>query len=123
MQIEVSTGNQVTGSQEFISQVEATVTDDLSRFGDRITRVIVHFGDENSAVKHGDNDKRCSVEVRLGGHQPIAATGHGSSLEQALNSSMDKVVTSVGRTLERIDDPKGRTPAGGPPEELEEVPE
>ncbi len=120
MQIEVSTGNQIEGSQEFLAQVEGTVTDGLSRFSDRITRVIVHFGDENSPTKQGDNDKRCSVEVRLAGLQPIAVTGNGDITEQALSNAMDKIVKTLGRTLERLNDPKGRTPYGGRPEDLEE---
>lgn len=115
MQIEVSTGNQLDVSPEFPGYVDATVGDTLGRFDDRITRVLVHFGDENSTSKAGDNDKRCTVEVRVNGLDPIAVTSNAGGLEQALDSALDKMVKTLDRTLERLGDPKGRTPYGGEP--------
>lgn len=115
MQVEVSTGNQIDTDREFLDQVDATVTEALERFGEQIIRVLVHFGDENSTEKGGDNDKRCTLEARIGGLDPIAVVGHGSTLDQALDSAVDKLVKTLDRTFERLHDPKGRTPYGGEP--------
>lgn len=115
MQIEISTGNQPQVDEGFPGMVETVVTGALARFEDRITRASVHFGDDNSTAKSGENDKRCSFEVRVGGLQPIAVNNHGETLEQALDGAVEKMVKVLDRTLERLSDPKGRTPYGAEP--------
>ncbi len=45
----------------------------LAHFSEHITRIEVHLSDENGG-KHGPNDKRCMLEARMEGKQPIAVT-------------------------------------------------
>lgn len=113
MQIQVNTDNHTDGSAELTRQVEDVVEDSLGRFGDRITRVEVHLSDENSSEKSGGSDKRCVMEARLSGLQPITVSDEGSSLEQVLAGAADKLETTLKRTLGRLDDPKGRTSYAG----------
>ena len=113
MQIQVSTDNHIEGSEELSRDVEAVVEGALGRFADRITRVEVYLTDENSSSKSGDNDKRCVMEARLGGLQPITVTNQGGTLEHALNGAADKLERTLKRTLGRLDDPKGRTSYAG----------
>jgi ribosome-associated translation inhibitor RaiA len=108
MIVEVNTDNHIKSSADFAGKVEAIVTDVLDRFGSRVTRVGVHFSDENSSAKSGDADKRCALEARLAGLQPAAVTANGSSLQQALDNALVKLEKLLARTLERRDDPKGR---------------
>lgn len=113
MQIQVHTDNHITGGLVLTRQVEAVVEGALSRFSDRITRVEVNLADENGSQKSGDSDKRCVMEARLAGLQPIIVSAEGSSLEQALNGAADKLAKTLKRTLERLDDPKGRMSFSG----------
>jgi len=113
MQVQVSTDNHIEGGEELTRKVEAVVEGALGRFGDRITRVEVHLSDENSSSKFGDNDKRCVMEARPAGHQPITVSDQGASLEQALDGAADKLEKTLRRTFGRLDDPKGRTSYGG----------
>jgi len=113
MQVQVSTDNHIEGGEELTRQVEAVVEGALGRFSDRITRVEVHLTDENSSSKSGDNDKRCVMEARPAGHQPITVSDQGASLEQALDGAADKLEKTLRRTFGRLDDPKGRTSYGG----------
>lgn len=113
MQIQVNTDNQIEGSEGLNRQVEEVVEGALARFGDRITRVEVHLSDQNSSQKTGDNDKRCVMEARLAGLQPIAASSDGSSLDQALDGAAAKLEQSLTRTLGRLDDSKGRASIDG----------
>jgi ribosome-associated translation inhibitor RaiA len=115
MQIQVNTDNQVNGSAELRMQVEATLTDALSRFSHRITRVEVQLSDENGSQKSGSSDKRCVLEARLTGMQPIKVSADGPSHELALDGATKKLTKLIGRTLERSDDPKGRTSYAGEP--------
>ena len=107
----VNTDNHTEGGEELTRQVEAVVEEALGRFSDRITRVEVHLTDENSSSKCGDNDKRCVMEARLAGRQPITVTDQGATLEQALDGAADKPEKTLKRSLGRLDEPKGRTRA------------
>jgi ribosome-associated translation inhibitor RaiA len=113
MQIQVNTDNQTAGSAELTRQVEGIVEGALGRFSGRITRVEVHLTDENGNQKTSESDKRCVMEARLAGLQPIAVSAEGSSLEQALIGAADKLEKTLKHTLGRLDDPKGRTSYAG----------
>lgn len=113
MQVQVNTDNHVKGGSQLTLEVEAAVDAALGRFGDRITRVEVHLGDENSSSKAGDNDKRCAMEARLAGLQPITVTHHAASITQAIDGAADKLEKTLSRTVDRMNDTKGRTSYGG----------
>ncbi len=113
MQIQVNTGHHVEGGEELTRQIEGVVEGALGRFSDRITRVEVHLTDENGSQKSGGSDKRCVMEARLAGQQPITVSAEGSSLEQALDGAADKLEKTIRRTLGRLDDPKGRMSYAG----------
>ena len=112
MQIQVNTDNHIEGGAELTRQVEAVVEGTLGRFARQITRVEVHLTDESSSAKARDNDKRCVMEARLRGLQPIAVSHQGATLEQALDGAADKLEQTLDRTLGRLADSKGRTSYG-----------
>jgi hypothetical protein len=114
MHIQVNTDSHVEGRDELIREVQATVENSLGRFAQQLTRVEVHLNDENSH-KGGDADKRCLMEARPAGMQPIAVTHHGATLDQAVNGAVKKLRTVLDSTFGRLADKKGRTPFGGEP--------
>ncbi len=106
MQIEVSSDNHVNASERLIQEVEADVADALAHFRDRLTRVEVHLGDEN-ATKGGTADKRCVVEARPAGQDPVAVTNHAATLPEAWRGALQKLANLLGRRFGRQDDHKG----------------
>lgn len=113
MQIQVNTDNHTQGAAGLTQFVEDVVQDALGRFGSRITRVEVHFTDENSSQKGAGNDKRCVMEARPAGLQPITVSADAATLDQALRGAADKMEKTLSRTLARRDDPKGRISFAG----------
>jgi len=113
MQVLLNTDNHISGSQNLSALVESTVQETMSRFGDRVTRVEVHLTDENSRAKEGENDKRCVMEARLAGLEPITVSDQASTIEQALDGAAERLQKTVTKKLERLDDPKGRTSFAG----------
>ncbi len=107
MQVEVTTDRTVKGSDELIGEVEAEVGAALSRFSERLTRVEVHLGDEN-AGKHGSDDKRCTLEARPAGQQPVAVTHHAATPDEALRGALKKLQKLLDSKFGRLDDRKGR---------------
>lgn len=93
MQVHINTDSNIENDEKLTQQVEAVVAGALDRFSDRITRVEVHLSDENSH-KFGSNDKRCLMEARLGGLQPIAASHQTATLQQAIDGAAEKLKES-----------------------------
>jgi hypothetical protein len=106
MKIQINTDRNISGHEALSHKVEAIVERALHRFADRITRVEAHISDENGAAKPGPHDKRCLLEVRFAGLQPMSVTEHAETLEQAVNGATQKMIsmldTSVGK-LANID--------------------
>lgn len=113
MQILLTCDNNITGTTGLTSYVEGVVEGTLGRFRDRMTRVEVHLTDENSSNKASDNDKRCVIEARMAGMQPIAVRHDGATLEQALEGAAEKLEKTLDRKVDKLDDPKGRTSFSG----------
>lgn len=113
MQVQVRTDNHIHGSAELTRQVETLVEDAFGRFGNRITRVEVHLTDEASATKNRDDDKRCVMEARLAGQQPVAVTHHANTVEQALDGASEKLGKLLESKIGRLDDPRGHKPHVG----------
>lgn len=113
MQILVNTDNYIQGDERLVEVVEQTVSSALTRFAERITRVEVYLSDENSDKKIGEDDKRCVLEARVAGLQPISVREFGATVEQALDGATEKLVTTLDRQLGRLDDKKGRTSFSG----------
>jgi ribosome-associated translation inhibitor RaiA len=112
MLIHVTTDNHIQGRERLVGEVEAAVQDSLQRYAQQIMRVEVHLSDENGK-KPGDDDKKCTLEARLAGLQPVAVSGHGANLDQALSSALDKLLHALDHKLGRLNDRKGRTSFGG----------
>ncbi len=118
MQIQVNTDNHVTGHEAWAAAVRATVESALSRFSDQITRVEVHVSDEDGN-KRGQNDKRCVMEARLQGRQPVAVTSQAATVDEAVDAAAGELTRLLEHTLGRVQDQRIRRtdppPAGSTP--------
>lgn len=100
MKIEIST--QAIKSSEAINEhVEKQIEHAIGRFGDRITRVEVHLGDQN-AHKTGPQDKRVMMEARPAGFDPIAVEAHGEDLYAVVSDAAGKLGRAVTRRFEKL---------------------
>lgn len=101
MQILVNSGSfPVTDAIE--ARVRADVDGAIDRFRDRVTRVEVHLEDINGP-KAGV-DKRCMMEVRLSGLQPMAVEHQGADLYDAITAAAGKLERAVTNRLGRLGD-------------------
>lgn len=88
--VEVRTSSSVAGSAKLDAYAESVVTEGLSRFAARLTRIDVYLDDEN-AEKKGQNDKSCQIEARPASAAPVSATAAASTLEKALSLALGKM--------------------------------
>ncbi|MBN1185500.1 MAG: HPF/RaiA family ribosome-associated protein [Bacteroidales bacterium] len=103
MQIQFNTDKNITGSEGLIASATSLISEELSRYSQQITRVEVHFSDEDGN-KDGINDKRCMMEVRLAGMKPIAVTSQANNHQQAFFGAIDKLKTSLEKITGRLKD-------------------
>jgi ribosome-associated translation inhibitor RaiA len=118
MQILINTGHNIEGGEALIANFRGAIESALDRFSDRITRAEVHLSDENGQ-KHGADDKRCMIEARLEGHQPLAVTHHAAALDQAVDGASDKLARLIEHTLGRLHDPKAHNAGHAQPEPMD----
>lgn len=105
MYVDVNTGDNIEGSEQLTLRVKTLIESSLDRFSDEITRIEVHLSDENSH-KAGANDKRCVIEARPAGLQPVAATHNAATLDHAMNGAIEKLERLIESTFDRRNDLK-----------------
>ncbi len=101
MTIQLNTDKNLSVHEAFGSKLEDLLKDQLKRYSENITRLEVHLSDENGS-KDGINDKRCLLEARLEGKQPIAVTAFGNTYELAVDSAIEKLKASLDTILGKM---------------------
>jgi len=109
MQVQVNINKSVEHGIGLEEHVQEVVASAVGRFGEQITRVEVHIGDTNGA-KGGADDKRCMMEARVNGLQPVAVTDHGPTLHQAIDGAAGKLKRAIDTALAKRSDVKHNTP-------------
>jgi ribosome-associated translation inhibitor RaiA len=107
MKIQLNTDTNVEGSLALSEETEVVVARALTRFEDRLTRVEVHLGNESARRTTGE-DFRCLVEARPAGLEPVTATKHAATLDEALDGALDKLVTLLSSKFDRLENQGSR---------------
>jgi ribosome-associated translation inhibitor RaiA len=94
MNIQINAGHNIHNDKSLIAKFSSTIKEALTRMSDHITSVQVHLSDEDGNKK-GKNDKRCMLEARLEGRQPIVVTANADTLNQALDGAIDKLIGMI----------------------------
>ncbi|KKO43985.1 ribosomal subunit interface protein [Arsukibacterium ikkense] len=125
MQVQINSDRNIQADERLAEFVRDTLTSKLSRFADHVTRIEVHLSDENSSTKHDGNDKRCLLEARLEGFDPIAVTEQAATVGQAVSGAADKLQRKLSSVLGKLRDKHSRagTPDFSEPEPADPVDE
>jgi ribosome-associated translation inhibitor RaiA len=91
MKIQVSSDNQIAMKERLSAFIEGEVERAMERYKDRLTRVEVHVSDENSAAKSGIEDKRCVIETRPAGLNPLTVSDTAATVEAAVTGASNKM--------------------------------
>ena len=101
MKIQFNTDKNVRGTEDLTAPLTELIAGGLERFSEHITRVEVHLSDEDGS-KDGFNSKRCLLEARLAGKQPIAVKNLADTHELAVSGAVDKLVASLETIIGRM---------------------
>lgn len=100
MIVQINTDNNVEGHARLKAYISEELESALARFEDKVSRLEVHLGDENSD-KSGVNDKRCLIEARPVNMQPVAVTNYADTTEKAFQGALDKIKKVLDTTFEK----------------------
>jgi ribosome-associated translation inhibitor RaiA len=102
MQVQVNTGNGIEKTETLERWADEFLNQQLARFSQEITRIEVQLSDENNA-KGGAADKRCMMEARLNGHEPLAVNHHAENQDLAFRGAAQKLARMLDHTLGKLD--------------------
>jgi ribosome-associated translation inhibitor RaiA len=101
MHIQVHTDKHIEGGERLNIYISEEIAGSLNRFSEKITRADVYLTDEN-AGKSANNDKRCMIEVKVEGGNPVAVTTYEATVEKALSVAIDKIVASLDTVFDKM---------------------
>lgn len=105
MQIQVNSDNHIQNSSRLEDWVSSTVQSSLEHYEEDLTRVEVHLKDENGD-KPGTHDKRCQMEARPKGHQPVSVTHTAATLDQAVEGAATKLQHALEHLFGKLRSPR-----------------
>jgi ribosome-associated translation inhibitor RaiA len=101
MTIQLNADNNLSIHQEFRMKLNDMLTGELERFSDQITRLEVHLSDEDGPKK-SLNDKRCLLEARLVGLNPVAVSNYSDTHENSVSGAIDKLISALDRKIGKL---------------------
>ena len=107
MQVQVHTDDNIQGGESLARWIQEEATARLARFREHITRVEVFLTDV-AAGKASANDKRCRIEARVTGRQPVTVTAEADKMAIAFIGASDKLARALDADLGRVKDRHGR---------------
>ncbi len=96
MQIQINTDKTISGTEDLRMMIDSIIRDGLSRHEKKITRIEVHISDENGKKK-GQGDKRCLLEARLEGKQPIAVSYTANQITESVEGAVKSLISVLSR--------------------------
>src|SRR5699024_9433751 len=100
MQIQLNSDKHITGSPGLAQRLQSDLEHELRHVADSITRIEVHLNDVNGS-KAGQDDKRCMLEARIKGAQPMAVESRAGTIEQAVNAAAGQLYRAVKSSLDK----------------------
>jgi ribosome-associated translation inhibitor RaiA len=101
MKIQFNTDKNIKGIEDFTAPLIILIEEELKRFDSQITRIEVHLSDEDGD-KDGLKAKRCLMEARLNGMNPIAVSSQSDTEELAVSESIDKLKSRLETILGKL---------------------
>lgn len=103
MKVQVNTSNDIDNKDALERWASDYLNEHLGRFDQDLTSVEVQLTDENHGAKGGGIDKRCMMEARVAGREPIAVTNYGPDQNLAFRGAADKLAKALEHAFGKLD--------------------
>lgn len=95
MQVQINADKHISGALGLQERVEQVLAQELKHLAERVTRVEVHLNDESSS-KSGAADKRCQLEARMKGLDPVSVEHRAPDVYLALSGAARQLARALG---------------------------
>ena len=102
MQVQVNTSNGIENKDGLERWADEYLNQALARFSPEITRIEVQISDESGGGK-GPSDRRCMMEARLSGRDPLAVNHHAPTQDEAFRGAAQRLVHLLDHTFGKLD--------------------
>lgn len=102
MLIQINYGD-IQGSETIEQHIHEQVDKALGNLGEQVTRVEVHLRDDKQK-RDAHNDKRCTMEVRLAGMEPLVVEDRGADIYAVISQAADKIKRIARREADKRQD-------------------
>jgi ribosomal subunit interface protein len=99
MQIQITFGG-IDHSEALTNYIREQVTHGLRHHPEKFTRVEVHLHDDH-AGRNGPDDKRCVMEVRPSGFDPLVVEDAGDDWYKVVNAVSKKLERAIHHFVDR----------------------
>lgn len=103
MHVQVNTSNGIDNKESLERWAADYLNEHLGRFRADINSIEVQLTDENHGAKGGAIDKRCMLEARIPGHEPVAVTNFAENQDLAIRGAATKLERALEHTLGKLD--------------------
>jgi len=105
MKVQINSDSHVVVNGEVSAFVQGEVDRALGRFEDWLTRVEVHLSDLDGPKSGAQPDKRCIIEARPAGRQPLKTSDDAQTVNAAVSGAANKMKrqleTEFGRAADK----------------------
>ena len=102
MLVQVNTSNGIENKEALELWANDFLKSALARFANEITTIEVQLTDESKG-KGGAADKRCMMEARLTGHEPVAVKNFAETQDEAFRGAAQRLERALEHTLGKLD--------------------
>lgn len=104
MQVQVHTDSTIQGGDTLEAWVREEVNTKLSRLKENVVRVEVFLTGVDALKATGGPGKKCVMETRANGRQPVAVNAEAEKVKDAFNAALEKLRRAVESDLDKVRD-------------------
>ena len=109
MHFQVRTDNHIPNTEELTDRIRDEVEGPPAPGSmDCVRRVEVYLQEDMEQRHKKGVDTRCSIEVSLAGHAPVAVDDRATTIDDAVRGAVDKAVRALDHMLDRLTISTGR---------------
>lgn len=113
MQIQVHSDATIQGGESLEAWAAEEIHSKLDRLKEHVVRVEVFLTGVDAMKSTGGPGKKCVLETRANGRQPIAVNAEAEKVRDAFNAALEKLRRAVESDLDKVRDKHGRESVRG----------
>ncbi|WP_455554636.1 HPF/RaiA family ribosome-associated protein [Comamonas sp.] len=104
MQVQVHTDATIQGGDSLEAWVREEAGNKLARLKEHVVRVEVFLSSVDALKATGGPGKKCVLETRANGRQPVAVNAEAEKVREAFSAALEKLRRAVESDLDKVRD-------------------